>query len=286
MVLGGFSLAGHTSHYRNIRYVISTAMLIYIRPDSKEVSRTASMAKIMSPLLAAAERGEALESCIQAAVESFGFTSFVFGMTTAQRPDKDSQFYFCTTAPMQWAAEYDSQSYIEIDPRIAHCWVRLVPLIWDTKIANGDPRVERFLDRAAQFGIGSGACVTLRDDSHAKVMFSLNASSRHISAATRNAWSARLGDIMLLVVHVHAVFATSVVARGVPPLQRGAALSQREIQCLSMAAHGLTSADIGVKLGVAERTVNFHFSNIISKLAVANRGEAIAFATARKIISH
>jgi DNA-binding CsgD family transcriptional regulator len=91
---------------------------------------------------------------------------------------------------------------------------------------------------------------------------------------------------MLLAVHVHSIFATSIVAKGIPPLQRGAALSPREAQCLDMAAHGLTSADIGQKLGLAERTVNFHFSNIISKLAVANRGEAIAFATTRKLISH
>ncbi|HXU57053.1 MAG TPA: LuxR family transcriptional regulator [Casimicrobiaceae bacterium] len=261
-------------------------MLIYLRPNQSAAGRMRASTSVMSPLLASVERGEPLESCVQSAVEAFGFTSFVFGMTTAQRPDKDSQFYFCTSAPSQWAAEYDAKSYIEIDPRIAHCWIRLVPLIWDAQIADGNPKVERFLERAALHGIGSGACVTMRDDSHAKIIFSVNAPDRHISAETRDAWSTRLGDIMLLAVHVHSVFATSIVAKGVPPLQCGAALSPRETQCLDMAAHGLTSADIGLKLGLAERTVNFHFSNIISKLAVANRGEAIAFATSRKLISH
>jgi DNA-binding CsgD family transcriptional regulator len=261
-------------------------MLIYLRPNQSAVGRMGPSPSVMSPLLASVERGEPLESCIQAAVEAFGFTSFVFGMTTAQHPDKDSQFYFCTSAPPQWAAEYDAKSYIEIDPRIAHCWIKLVPLIWDVQIANGNPKIERFLDRAALHGIGSGACVTLLDDSHAKIIFSVNAPNRRLSAETRDAWSIRLGDIMLLAVHVHSIFATSIVAKGIPPLQRGAALSPRETQCLDMAAHGLTSADIGLKLGLAERTINFHFSNIISKLAVANRGEAIALATARKLISH
>lgn len=261
-------------------------MLIYLRPNQSAIGRKGTSPSVVSPLLASVERGELLESCVQAAVEAFGFTSFVFGMTTAQRPDKDSQFYFCTSAPSQWSAEYDAKSYIEIDPRIAHCWIRLVPLIWDAQIANGNQRIERFLDRAALHGIGSGACVTLRDDSHAKIIFSVNAPNRRISAATRDAWSARLGDIMLLAIHVHSIFEASIVARGIPPLQRGAALSTRETQCLDMAAHGLTSADIGLKLGLAERTVNFHFSNIISKLAVANRNEAIALATARNLISH
>ena len=39
-----------------------------------------------------------------------------------------------------------------------------------------------------------------------------------------------------------------------------------------------------VKLGLAERTANFHFSNIISKLGVLNRGEAIATAVNRGLI--
>lgn len=260
-------------------------MLINIHPDETAVGQIPPTPSVFSPLLAAAERGQALESCVQAAVKSLGFTSFVFGMTTAPHPDKDSQFYFCTSAPAEWAAEYDSQSYIEIDPRIAHCWVRLVPLIWDADIANGNPAIEHFLDRAARHAIGSGVSVTLRDNCYAKVMLSLNAPDRHIPAAKRHIWSARLGDIMLLAVHVHEIFATSIVAKGIPPLHRGAPLSQRETQCLSMAARGLTSADIGLKLGLAERTVNFHFSNIISKLAVANRGEAIALATARHLIS-
>jgi DNA-binding CsgD family transcriptional regulator len=53
-------------------------------------------------------------------------------------------------------------------------------------------------------------------------------------------------------------------------------LSPRELECLHMAAHGLTSLDIGDKLGVAGRTVHFHFHNVIAKLGVLNRQEAIA----------
>jgi DNA-binding NarL/FixJ family response regulator len=37
--------------------------------------------------------------------------------------------------------------------------------------------------------------------------------------------------------------------------------------------------------GRQQRTVNFHFGNILSKLAVANRGEAIAVAITRELIS-
>jgi DNA-binding CsgD family transcriptional regulator len=55
-------------------------------------------------------------------------------------------------------------------------------------------------------------------------------------------------------------------------------------RCLALAAKGHTSGDIAPKLALAGRTINFHFSNIAAKLAVANRQEAIAVAIAGGII--
>ncbi len=57
-------------------------------------------------------------------------------------------------------------------------------------------------------------------------------------------------------------------------------LTPRERECVSFAARGMTSADIGAKLGITERTVNFHFGNITTKLGVLNRAEAIVRALA------
>jgi DNA-binding CsgD family transcriptional regulator len=94
-----------------------------------------------------------------------------------------------------------------------------------------------------------------------------------------------LGDIMLLATSFHDVFMANFFERGVPPLQSGAPLSRRELQCLQMAANGLTSNDIAAKLGVAERTINFHFSNILSKMDALNRHEAIAKGVARGFVA-
>ena len=56
----------------------------------------------------------------------------------------------------------------------------------------------------------------------------------------------------------------------------GPRLTQRECDCLKFAARGMTSADIGNKLCVTERTVNFHFGRLRQKLGALNRPEAIA----------
>jgi LuxR family quorum-sensing transcriptional regulator LasR len=74
------------------------------------------------------------------------------------------------------------------------------------------------------------------------------------------------------------------IERNVPPAQEGHPLSDREISCLQYAAHGMTSADIGLKLGIKQRTADFHFANLISKLGALNRHEAIATGIARGLI--
>jgi DNA-binding CsgD family transcriptional regulator len=51
-----------------------------------------------------------------------------------------------------------------------------------------------------------------------------------------------------------------------------------------MAANGMTSGDIGGKLGIAERTVNFHMRNVLRKLDALNRPEAIAKALTRGVL--
>jgi DNA-binding CsgD family transcriptional regulator len=61
-------------------------------------------------------------------------------------------------------------------------------------------------------------------------------------------------------------------------------LTDQELRCLSLSAHGQTSADIALKLGIKPRTVNFHFNKILRKLNAMNRQEAIAKASAANLL--
>jgi DNA-binding CsgD family transcriptional regulator len=239
----------------------------------------------LAPLFDAARKKLPLEAPASAVVNSLGFSSFVFGMTTSSTLTRDARFYYCTDVPRAWIQEYDQQSFVEIDPRVNHCCTNLTPLIWDQNVANGNERLGRFLERAASAGIGSGVVISLRDDDHSRIMFSVNSPRKFVDETTLRLWTAALGDITLLAVHFHAIFMERVVKLNVDPLHRGAPLSDREKQCLSLAAKGQTSQDIANKLGITERTVNFHFCNLISKLSVANRHEAIAVAITRGFLS-
>jgi len=62
-------------------------------------------------------------------------------------------------------------------------------------------------------------------------------------------------------------------------------LTPRELQVLHLLAQGLPNKEIAAKLVIAERTVKFYVSSILSKLRVGNRTEAVAVAAQRGLIS-
>ena len=54
--------------------------------------------------------------------------------------------------------------------------------------------------------------------------------------------------------------------------------SPREHEVLTLAAEGLTNKEIAYRLGISERTVQFHINSIFNKTATNSRTEAVAVA--------
>jgi DNA-binding NarL/FixJ family response regulator len=63
-----------------------------------------------------------------------------------------------------------------------------------------------------------------------------------------------------------------------PPSPALHPFSPRESQVLGLAAQGLTNKEIAYRLGVSERTVQFHLNSIFNKTAAQSRTEAVALA--------
>jgi NarL family two-component system response regulator LiaR len=55
-------------------------------------------------------------------------------------------------------------------------------------------------------------------------------------------------------------------------------LTEREIEVLRLAASGLSNPEIASNLYITEGTVRFHFSNILNKLNLPNRTQAVLYA--------
>ncbi|KAF3886087.1 MULTISPECIES: response regulator transcription factor [Nostocales] len=62
-------------------------------------------------------------------------------------------------------------------------------------------------------------------------------------------------------------------------------LSDRETQVLCLMAVGKSNQDISATLRISESTVKFHINNILSKLAVNDRTQAVLVALKRGIVS-
>lgn len=61
-------------------------------------------------------------------------------------------------------------------------------------------------------------------------------------------------------------------------------LTDREIEILAAAAHGLTNEQIGRHFGVTANTVKTHLKHIFARLDVRDRAEAVAVAMRRGLI--
>ena len=55
-------------------------------------------------------------------------------------------------------------------------------------------------------------------------------------------------------------------------------LTARQLQVLTMVAEGLTYKEVGMKLHLSERTVKYHMGEIVERLHVENRAQAVAHA--------
>jgi two-component system NarL family response regulator len=62
------------------------------------------------------------------------------------------------------------------------------------------------------------------------------------------------------------------------------ALSARQIQVLTLVAQGLTYKEVGAKLCLAERTIKYHIGEIIERLHLENRAQAIQYARGMKLV--
>jgi two-component system response regulator DevR len=73
----------------------------------------------------------------------------------------------------------------------------------------------------------------------------------------------------------HSASAVMRWLRHEPDTEASAQITPREREILGMLAHGLTNVAIGERLDIADTTVKFHVTNLMHKLGVKRRAEAV-----------
>jgi NarL family two-component system response regulator LiaR len=79
--------------------------------------------------------------------------------------------------------------------------------------------------------------------------------------------------------------AQALIHQATRPAAPGGDLSAREREVLALMARGLSNRAIAERLVISTSTAEFHVSNILSKLGVASRTEAVAIAVQHRLVN-
>jgi LuxR family quorum-sensing transcriptional regulator LasR len=179
-----------------------------------------------------------------------------------------------------WRSKYDSEKLEAVDPTVAHCATKSIPLIWTPDLFTA-PKQQEMYEEARSHGLVSGVTLPIHGSNGERGMLCL-ASDRPSGGkfeeeAHRNL--AQLSCFRDFILESSLGFIRRDCP-DVPPIQ----LTQRELECLKWSATGKSSWDIGQILNCTEATVNFHFSNIRRKFGTSSRRQAVVKAIRSGII--
>lgn len=216
-----------------------------------------------------------------------GFSSFHYGAHSPVRADGDKARFLFDGAEQKsthvvsgysdaWFVRYQAENYIEIDPLVKHCSQSILPMVWDQHAASGDARVRQLFCDARQHGLANGVTFSVLGKQQELGILSL-AMERDRQRDKHNI-RRHQGLGYMLMVHMHEAMRRLQFSHTAGAATRR--LTQRESETLLWVSAGKTSWEIAQRMGIAERTVNFHITNACAKLDVGTRRHAAAKALA------
>ena len=223
-------------------------------------------------------------TAIRPLLQRFGFDGLTYLVARDDGAGQSGRIVWSTHSPA-WSALYRRAAYAAFDPRLTNTRHRVTPYVWDAAALRHDGRHGEFLRAAAQSNIRSGVVVALHDGLTGHVALAFDSGLSPVPRDRQECVAETLGDLLLTAVSLHEGVLSWRIARAATRPVGAPTLTRRECDCLKMAARGMTSADIGNKLSLSERTINFHFGNLRRKLGALNRPEAIAKGAALGLVT-
>jgi LuxR family transcriptional regulator len=197
--------------------------------------------------------------------EELGFDHCAYGLRTPL-PLTNPKIFMFNNYPTAWQAQYQAKNYLAIDPTVQHAMRSLLPILWTDDLFR--PASDLW-EEACSFGLRYGWAQSIRDFNGTVGMLTLARSNEPI---TKTELEAKRFKMAWLTQTAHLGMSQCLTPKLIPEVD--AKLSNREIAVLRWTADGKTSGEISCILNIAERTVNFHINNVITKLNAANKTSA------------
>lgn len=198
--------------------------------------------------------------------EGLGFEYCCYGIRMPFPVCKPAVTIF-DTYPAGWMDHYRANGFMDIDPTVRAGVLSSELIVWPQS-AQGEAR--RFWSDASGFGLTAGvACSSWG----AHGVFGLLTLARHDDGLTRAEIDEVSSPAHWLTSLTHTLM-SQFLAPELAPVDE-AMLTPREHEVLCWTAEGKTAYEIGRILSISERTVNFHVNNVMAKLDVTNKLQAV-----------
>lgn len=186
--------------------------------------------------------------------------------------------------PSVWASVYQERNLYQYDPVVQQAERSLLPFRWNTpEFTAGLTRSQkRMLQEAARAGIANGYTVPIHVPWTAGA-FRASCSVIPDSASIDQA-AYRAVQIMAIYLYASAGYAQDAEAARERALPSAPMLSERERECLELAAQGKSDWDISQMLGISESTVHKHVESAKRRLGVSTRIQAVVWAVQHREI--
>ncbi|MCK1742065.1 LuxR family transcriptional regulator [Bradyrhizobium sp. 139] len=184
-----------------------------------------------------------------------------------------------STYPSAWTALYLQRRYESVDPVVRRAILQPKPFRWGLGWAPGNmSEAERALfEEAAEFGIRCGITFPIHNDKGAIAALSFATDERRTDFERSLVEYAQSLQLIARFFHAHARRFWTI-----DRMVHGVVLSPREYECLDWSARGKSAGEIGIILGITERTAGFHLDNARAKLGVSSIRQAIVLLTESK----
>ncbi|MFK7744928.1 MAG: autoinducer binding domain-containing protein [Roseobacter sp.] len=228
-------------------------------------------------VLAALERADTLEGIQDAIItlrEYFDVENMVYHWV-----DSAGAQYGYGTYPLEWAARYQEQNYLRIDPVVIGCYQRFHPVDWK-KLDWSSKAARAFQAESIKFGIGNqGYSIPIRGPNGQFALFTVN------NTCEDEEWSAFTEQHrreLILIAHYFNQKALEFEPNKTP--EQSQALSPREIDAMTLLAIGYNRAQVAETLSISEHTLRVYIESARFKLGATNTTHAVARALSRGLI--
>jgi DNA-binding CsgD family transcriptional regulator len=224
--------------------------------------------------LAQAKSLSELNKILAAHLKCFGFRAYAFTYYSAPiKFVRKLRYHYVSDALKPWHLYYLEQGYAEVDRTLDESYRQTLPIFWDVNeqlaVAKNN-REKRIRLESIEFGIDKGLSLPIHGPQQDFATLTLhqfrgeNCLNNYITQQYE--WL----NIVYLFFHFVRNF---LDLNELEPVHYQ--LTSREKMCLALTAKAWPVGHIAKKLGITERTVNFHLQNANKKLGVSNKHQAV-----------